>query len=286
MNPSERSELFKPYQSYQSLPSTSAAYYCLLFLPESQRAPLRALFFLDQTLRQALRRVSDISLAVGKHVFWQEELRTLTLSNTSLRHPLSNYLDTFDSFKKQSLACFLEREAMLMEQTRFLDEANLGDYLSLQSRCWQLWQNVYTDLIGAPQVNIDALAQTLERIRIVCQLGKDSQEGRIFIPVNTLQRFDIRAAYLINHQPNQNINTWLIQEADQIEASIHGQLQIMSANDRYHSRPFLIFLQIARQRLKQSVKIGAEIVRQPVVLSPVQKLYPTWKTWVFSRWIS
>jgi phytoene synthase len=280
-----QSALFSPYRS---LPSTSAAYYCLLFLPESQRAPLRAMFYLDQTLRQALRRVSDISLAVGKHVFWQEELRALVNPSTpesSLRHPLSQHLNSFKTLKSHSFDCLLEREAMLMEQTRFLDEANLGDYLALQSRCWQLWQNVYTDLIGAPHVNIDALAKALERIRIVCQLGKDAQEGRIFIPVNTLQRFDIRAAYLINHQPNPNINTWLAQEANQIEVSIQTQLQAMNVNDRYHSRPFLIFLQIARERLKKSITIGAEIVRQPVVLSPLQKIYPSWKTWVFSRWV-
>jgi phytoene synthase len=288
----DQSAGFKEWDDYKTLPAFSDAYVSVMFLSEEARSVLRSLFHLDFLLQKTLHSVSDASLGVGKHIFWQEELTRFVTQTGTARHPLTRYFETLPMLRSVDFNPWLEKEALLLEQTRFLDFKQLDVYLSIKSECWQSWMSAYwlSSPESLPRLHIDIrpLAKVLELMRIMCEVRKDAREGRIFVPVNQLQKFEVKAAYLLNFQPHTNFSHLLIDWALWVEKEKKSALSTLTQQQKYEIRPFLILFQIMAIRFKRVLNLGDSIlgssskIDQQLELWPICSMWEAWKTWVFS----
>jgi phytoene synthase len=112
---------------------------------------------------------------------------------------------TFD-LQPQHLMAIIDGMEMDLNQSRYLDFNGLKLLLAC-GRCGRgVIRQYFRDQQSANQRVCRKLGLALQMTNIIRDVGEDARKGRIYLPVNELQQFQVKAADILNAQAYTGIH--------------------------------------------------------------------------------
>ena len=115
---------------------------------------------------------------------------------------------------------------------------------------------------------------------IIRDVGEDARIGRIYLPVNELQQFNVTAADLLAGKYSDNFTQLMQFQTKRAQAAYDEAYALLPQADRRAQRTGLIMAAIYRALLDEIERDGFQVLHQRTSLTPIRKLWLAWKTYV------
>ena len=123
------------------------------------------------------------------------------------------------------------------------------------------------------------LGTALQLTNIIRDVGEDARRGRIYIPVDELQQFNVPASDIMNARETPEFQALMAFQAERAQGYYTSALNTLPAADRSAQRPGLIMAAVYRTLLDEITKDGFQVLKQKTALPPLRKLWIALKTW-------
>lgn len=270
------------YCQEKAAKSGSSFYYSFLFLPPERRRAITALYAFCREVDDTVDNCTDVSVARNKLMWWRKEITAMLDGAPS--HPVTLALQPHlapYSLDGKHLLAIIDGMEMDLDQTRYLD------YPGLQRYCWHVAGVVgilSASIFGYTQPETLQYAEKLglafQLTNIIRDVGEDARIGRIYLPVNELQQFNVTAADLLNARHSDNFEKLMRFQVQRAQAVYDEAFALLPAADRRAQRPGLIMAAIYRTLLTEIERDGYHVLNQRISLTPIRKLWLAWKTYV------
>ena len=173
---------------------------------------------------------------------------------------------------------------MDLHQTRYLDFAGLQSYCHLVAG---VVGEVSALIFGQTQPQTTPYAHTLglafQMTNIIRDVGEDALRGRIYLPIDELQRFDVKAHEILQRIDSERFQSLMAFQCDRALSLYDQALQQLPTADRRAQKPGLMMASIYRTLLQEIRSARFPVLRERVVLTPLRKLWLAWKVQALGR---
>lgn len=278
------------YCRQKAAASGSSFYYSFLFLPPEQRRAITALYAYCREVDDVVDEASDPAVAQAKLAWWAQEIQRLFEGTP--QHPVARALAPHVErygLTRDRLLQVIEGMRMDLQQTRYLDYATLRRYCHLVAGVvGEMSAAIFAST--SPDAQADAvptleyarrLGLALQLINIVRDVGEDARRGRIYLPIEDLQRFDVKAADLLRGEYVAGFVALMRHQAERARQTYRDALAVLPESQRRAQRPGLIMGAIYAALLDELERADFRVLHQRIALTPMRKLLIAWRTWVF-----
>jgi phytoene synthase len=273
------------YVQQKAAASGSSFYYAFLFLPPPRRAAITAFYAFCREVDDVVDEVSDPGIARTKLAWWHTEVARAFEGQPS--HPVMQALmpvvPTY-GLRAEQLHEVIRGCEMDLEQTRYLDFAGLQRYCHLVAG---VVGEVAARIFGQTQAQTTAYAHKLglafQMTNIIRDVGEDAMRGRIYLPVNELQQFDVKAHEILQRRHSDRFEALMRFQARRAHALYDEALALLPAEDRRAQKPGLMMASIYRTLLREIEDEDFRVLNQRIALTPVRKLWLAWKVQALGR---
>jgi 15-cis-phytoene synthase len=258
----------------------STLYYSLRFQPEATRKTLTALQAFFHEVSDIRYECADVNVASAKLYWWQQEIAH-TFANTP-HHPICQALSesiTAHQLPQHYFQEIIEGFLLDLAVTRYTTFDELEAYCKrtagvLSLLCTQVlgYQNDST-LKYAEQLGI-----ALQLTSILRELRRDLLYSKLYIPTHELQEFNVNAQSLFNGQRSEAVQALLAYQTKRIRDYYNQAFKYLAKEDRFNQRSGLIRARIALATLDEIEKEGYQVFEHRIHLTPLRKLWITWRT--------
>ncbi|MGZ3241784.1 MAG: presqualene diphosphate synthase HpnD [Burkholderiaceae bacterium] len=270
------------YCQQKAAQSGSSFYYSFLFLPPERRRAITALYAFCREVDDTVDECTDVSIARNKLAWWRKEIGAMLAGNPT--HPVTKALQphlVVYSLDGKHLLAIVDGMEMDLDQTRYLD------YPGLQKYCWHV-----AGVVGILSASIfgfnspktlqyaEKLGLAFQLTNIIRDVGEDARKGRIYLPVNELQQFNVTAADLLNAKHSENFEKLMRFQIQRAQTAYDEAFASLPKEDRRAQRPGLIMAAIYHALLDEIEHDGFHVLNQRISLTPIRKLWLAWKTYV------
>ena len=264
--------------------SGSSFYYSFRFLSDDRRRAITALYAFCREVDDVVDETREEQVARMTLNWWRGELAALYAGAPT--HPVTRALQLHVQAMDLPQGLFGEIiDGMEMD----LDQARYATFADLQRYCHrvagvvgQLSARIFGHTDPRTLDYAHDLGIAFQLTNIVRDVGEDARRGRIYLPVDELQRFGVPAADVLAYRESEafgRLMTFQIERAEQWYAQALAQLP---AADRKSQRVGLAMAAIYRATLDEIRRDGpARVLNQHLSLTPLRKLWLAWKTWTF-----
>ncbi|MGY6253424.1 squalene/phytoene synthase family protein [Paraburkholderia caledonica] len=274
---------FDEYCQQKAAPPGSSTYYALRQAPAASQPRLTALFALRREFEETVKEVSDPAIGRTKLAWWQNELAALAAGTPT--HPVSKALAaSLPDVKTEypALQALLSGFEMDLDQARYLDYPNLrryvqavgGTFASLVARSART--KASADGSKAPDWSAP-LGEALLLAQLVVETGNDARHGRIYIPIDEMQRFNVTAADLINRKYSDAFTDLMRFQTKRARDAVRTALAAVPASERRSQRTLLAQGALASALLDEIERDGYHVLHQRIALTPIRKLWIAWR---------
>jgi phytoene synthase len=273
------------YVQQKAAASGSSFYYAFLFLPPPRRAAITAFYAFCREVDDVVDEVTDPGVAQTKLAWWHTEVAQSFAGQPT--HPVMKALMpcalAFGLVQEQ-LQAVIRGCQMDLEQTRYLDFAGLQRYCHLVAG---VVGEVSARIFGQTQPQTTEYAHKLglafQLTNIIRDVGEDAMRGRIYLPVNELQQFDVKAHEILQRKHSDRFVALMRFQARRAHALYEEALALLPAADRRSQKPGLMMASIYRTLLREIEADDFQVLNQRVSLTPVRKLWLAWKVQALGR---
>jgi len=270
------------YCQEKAAKSGSSFYYSFLFLPPHKRRAITALYAFCREVDDVVDECSDASIARTKLAWWRKEIAD-TFAGLP-HHPvglaLVPVIRDFD-LPAELFGEIIDGMEMDLSQTRY------ADFKSLHLYCYRV-AGVVGELaaviFGYQDRNTLKYAHDLglafQLTNIIRDVGEDARRGRIYLPLDELERFGVTPADILNSRETDNFRRLMEFQFERAQGYYQQAMSELPAGDRKTQRTGLIMAAIYRTLLDEIRQDGYRVLNQRISLTPLRKLWIAWKTWV------
>lgn len=274
------------YVQEKAAASGSSFYYAFLFLPASQRAAITAFYAFCREVDDVVDEVSDTGIAATKLAWWRTEVGRLFAGEAA--HPvmlaLQPHLQTYQITAMQ-LNAVIEGCEMDLQQNRYLDYPGLQRYCHLVAGVvGEIAARIFGQTQEQTTAYAHAMGQAFQLTNIIRDVGEDAMRGRIYLPVNELQQFDVKANDILKREYSERFTALMQFQATRAHQLYDQALDLLPAQDRRAQKPGLMMANIYRALLREIERDGFQVLHQRTSLTPIRKLWLAWKTQAFG-WV-
>ncbi|MDR2154144.1 MAG: presqualene diphosphate synthase HpnD [Burkholderiaceae bacterium] len=273
------------YVQQKAAASGSSFYYAFLFLPPPRRAAITAFYAFCREIDDVVDEASEPSVAAAKLAWWQAEVRHAFDGLPT--HPATQALMPWAGkfgIEARHLLAVIEGCQMDLTQTRYLDFAALQRYCHLVAG---VVGEVSARIFGQtePQTTEYAhhLGRAMQLTNIIRDVGEDARRGRIYLPMNELRRFDVKADEILQGAYSERFTALMRFQAERARQGYAQALALLPATDRRSQKPGLMMASIYRTLLAEIERDGFRVLHQRVALTPLRKLWLAWKMQALGR---
>lgn len=263
--------------------SGSSFYYAFLFLPPERRKAITALYAFCREVDDVVDEVNEASVARMKLAWWRSQIENL-FQGQAPEHPimqaLAPHVKPF-GLEAAQLHAIIEGMEMDLEQYQY------GDFNSLKKYCWHA-----AGVVGELSAKIfgynnpqtleyaDKLGLAFQLTNIIRDVGDDARRGRIYLPVEDLQRFEVTQNDILDSNYNENFVALMQFQTDRARKAYQAAMLALPEEDRRAQRPGLLMAAIYYALLDEIERDRWQVLDQRVALTPIRKFWLAWKTWV------
>jgi len=273
------------YVQEKAVASGSSFYYAFLFLPAPRRAAITAFYAFCREIDDVVDETTDTGVAATKLAWWQSEVSKAFAGQPS--HPVMKALMPHTAayeIQQSHLQAIIQGCQMDLEQTRYLDYPNLQRYCHLVAG---VVGEVAAGIFGRTQLQTTryahVLGQALQLTNIIRDVGEDAMRGRIYLPVNELQQFDVKAHEILKRTYSERFVALMQFQAKRAHGLYDEALSLLPAEDRRSQKPGLMMASIYRALLREIEADNFQVLHQRVRLTPLRKLWLAWKVQALGR---
>ena len=118
---------------------------------------------------------------------------------------------------------------------------------------------------------------------ILRDVGEDALRGRIYLPVNDLQKFDVKAHEILKREYSDRFTALMRFQAERAHRLYDEALALLPAADRRAQKPGLMMASIYRTLLTEIERDNFQVLHQRVSLTPLRKFWLAWKMQALGR---
>jgi phytoene synthase len=273
------------YVQQKAAASGSSFYYAFLFLPPHRRAAITAFYAFCREVDDVVDEVLDPSVAAQKLHWWQMEVQSSFAGNA--QHPVMKALMPLTAdfgITAQHLQDVIAGCQMDLNQTRYLDFAGLQRYCHLVAG---VVGEVAARIFGQSQEETTHYAHQLglafQLTNIVRDVGEDALRGRIYLPVNELQQFNVSAKDILERRDSPAFQALMSFQYERAQGLYEQALAALPQADWRSQKPGLMMASIYRTLLVEIQAAGFPVLRQRVALTPLRKFWLAWKMQALGR---
>ena len=261
--------------------SGSSFYYSFMFLPAERRQAITALYAFCREVDDVVDECHDLSLAQTKLEWWRQEVGRIY--GGAPTHPVGLALkDVLKGFRlpQEQLLEIIDGMAMDLSQTRYLD------FKGLQLYCYRVASVVgllAAEIFGYQDRQTLKYAHDLglafQLTNIIRDVGEDARRGRIYLPIEDLQRFNVPAKDLLEARYSEQFRALMAFQAERAEKFYDQAFAQLPAVDRKAQRPGLVMAAIYRTLLREIARDGFMVLDRRTSLTPLRKVWLAGTTW-------
>ena len=273
------------YVQQKAAASGSSFYYAFLFLPLYRRAAITAFYAFCREVDDVVDEVQDPSVAAQKLNWWQMEVQSSFAGNA--QHPVMKALMPLTAdfgITAQHLQDVIAGCQMDLNQTRYLDFASLQRYCHLVAG---VVGEVAARIFGQSQEETTRYAHQLglafQLTNIMRDVGEDALRGRIYLPVNELQQFEVSAKDILERRDSPGFQALMTFQYERAQGLYEQALAALPQVDWRSQKPGLMMASIYRTLLMEIQAAGFPVLRQRVALTPLRKFWLAWKMQALGR---
>jgi len=268
------------YCQNKAAASGSSFYYSFRFLPEKQRDAIIALYAFCREVDDIVDEIEDHSVATTKLNWWREEIKNLFHGTPS--HPVALALAIHIKEFNLSEEYFVEIiDGMAMD----LEFDVYPTFKELQLYCYRV-----ASVVGLLSVEIfgytnrqtlkyaHELGMAFQLTNITRDVFEDVQRGRVYIPQDELEKFDLTNDDLLTGKTTDNVIKLLKFQVDRANSHYAKAYELLPEEDRFNQRCGLIMAAIYQATLKEIEDDGYRVLEHRIKLTPLRKLWLAWKT--------
>jgi phytoene synthase len=273
------------YVQQKAAASGSSFYYAFLFLPPERRAAITAFYAFCREVDDVVDEVQDPSVAAHKLHWWQLEVARSFAGQA--QHPVMQALMPLAAEYKITEAHLQQVIAgcqMDLNQTRYLDFAGLQTYCHLVAGIvGEVAANIFGQTDDATTAYAHTLGLAFQLTNIIRDVGEDALRGRIYLPIDELQRFDVKAQDLLQRHDSPAFQALMQFQAERAHGLYDQALALLPDADRRSQKPGLMMASIYRTLLREIEAAHFPVLTQRVALTPARKLWLAWKMQALGR---
>ncbi len=273
------------YCQQKSAASGSSFYYSFLFLPQPRRRAIMALYAFCREVDDVVDECEDVQIAHTKLQWWRSEIERMDAGQAT--HPVTRAIaELRQDFKLDSPRLQEIIDGMQMD----LDQSRYASFEALALYCHRVAGVVGTlaaEIFGFRDASTllyaDKLGLALQLTNIIRDVGEDARRGRIYLPVEDLERFGVPAQELLSGIYSERFEQMMRFQANRAISAYKDALALLADHDRNTLRPGLIMGQIYATLLDEIMRDDFRVLHQRTSLTPVRKLWLAWRTWTTAR---
>jgi phytoene synthase len=270
------------YCQQKAASSGSSFYYSFLFLPPKRRRAITALYAYCREVDDVVDECQDAQIAATKLAWWRLELGRLYAGKPE--HPVTQallpLLSEF-SLPQEQLLEIIDGMEMDLQQTRYLDFKALSLYCyRVASVVGLLAAEIFGFQDRRTQKYAHDLGMAFQLTNIIRDVGEDARRGRVYLPIDELQRFDVPVADILNSRYSENFRKLMEFQIERAEGYYAQAMSELPQADRKTQRPGLVMAAIYRTVLDEIKRDGCQVLSQRTSLTPLRKLWIAWRTWI------
>lgn len=273
------------YVQQKAAASGSSFYYAFLFLPKARRAAITAFYAFCREVDDVVDEVTDAGVAQTKLAWWQSEVAQAYTGNPS--HPVTQALMPVAAdygIEARHLLAVIEGCQMDLQQTRYLDYPGLQRYCHLVAG---VVGEVAANIFGQTQPQTTQYAHTLglafQLTNIIRDVGEDALRDRIYLPVNELQQFGVKAHELLKRTHSERFVALMRFQAQRAHTLYDQAFALLPDADRHTQKPGLMMASIYRTLLREIEAENFQVLNQRISLTPLRKMWLAWKMQALGR---
>lgn len=267
------------YVQQKAAASGSSFYYAFLFLPKPRRAAITAFYAFCREVDDVVDEMVDPSVAQTKLAWWQGEVGKAYAGQPS--HPVMRALMPLAAdfgIEQRHLLAVIEGCQMDLEQTRYLDFHALQRYCHLVAGVvGEVAANIFGQRNPQTTQYAHKLGLALQLTNIIRDVGEDALRGRIYLPVNELQQFDVKAHEILKRTYSDRFTALMRFQAQRAQALYDEAFALLPPEDRRAQKPGLMMASIYRTLLGEITRDDFQVLHQRTSLTPLRKLWLAWR---------
>jgi phytoene synthase len=224
-------------------------------------------------------------VAATKLAWWKTEVAQAFAGQPS--HPVMQALMPHTvsyGIEARHLQSVIDGCQMDLEQTRYLDYPNLQRYCHLVAGVvGEVAARIFGQTESATTAYAHTLGQALQLTNIIRDVGEDALRGRIYLPMDELQRFDVKAHEILKRGYSERFTALMQFQAQRAHGLYDQALALLPEADRRAQKPGLMMASIYRSLLREIEAENFQVLHQRIKLTPIRKLWLAWKVQALGR---
>ncbi len=122
------------------------------------------------------------------------------------------------------------------------------------------------------------LGMAFQLTNILRDVREDAERGRIYIPLDELERFGVTPDDIFNFRGSDKVQALLRFQLDRAKEYYQKAYEQLPEVDRYSQRSGLVMAAIYEALLHEIEKDGLQVMQRRIRLTPLRKLWIAWRT--------
>jgi phytoene synthase len=272
------------YVEERAAKSGSSFYYAFRFLPPERRAAITAFYAFCREVDDVVDEVQDSGVAATKLAWWRKEVGAAFAGAPS--HPVMHALMPHareHGIEPHHLLSVIEGCEMDLTQNRYLDYAGLARYCHLVAGVvGEVAANIFGRVEPRTVAYAHQLGLAMQLTNIIRDVGDDARRGRIYLPMDELKQFDVRASEILRRESpwgySERFTALMKFQSERANRTFDEAFALLPEADRRAQRPGLAMAQIYRALLREIEADGFQVLHQRVALTPLRKVWIAMRT--------
>ncbi|MGA7780471.1 MAG: squalene/phytoene synthase family protein, partial [Paraburkholderia sp.] len=119
--------------------------------------------------------------------------------------------------------------------------------------------------------------EALLQAQLIAELGNDARHGRIYLPIDEMQRFNVTAADVINRKYSDAFTELMRFQTKRARDALSTALAGIPPAERRTQRTLRALGALALALLDEIERDGYHVLHQRIALTPIRKLWIAWR---------